>query len=391
MTGSASSTTDVVVDALSTRIGGGITDLLNLLPALSSECPQLRPTVVLSRRYQTELMDRLRPEISICSVDVPPMPSLKRMRFLKSELPRIVERTDAKVVLLMGELISGNAGRPIVAVVRNFNLFARFSSFGFLGSDVRGSLNRLSAQPFVRRLLTRADHLIFVSEAFRNVVCKRYPKVAEKSSVAHLGVDTGFSTQPLDEAYPPPADRYVLSVSGIAPYKNQVTLITAFSRLVTRSGLEDLTLVLAGNLMQRRPYAGLVDLSRELGVERQVRFAGPIPHLGLPAWYRAALVHVMPSLLETFGHPYLEAMACGAPVLASDIPVAHEICGDAAEYFPATDAEELERLMRDIIRDDGRRYQLIERGRRRVERFSWSHTASVVGAQLIRAASKGAG
>jgi glycosyltransferase involved in cell wall biosynthesis len=381
--------TQVLVDALSTRVGGGITDLLNLLPALVRECPQLRLSIVLSTQYQTEIIGGMLPEISVERVDIPPMPSVKRLQFLRSKMPEIVKRRQARVLLCMGELVPRAPGCAMVALVRNLNYFAPWGSLGSFRRELGGSFVRITGKPFIGRLVTRADHLIFVSKASQDDVCRLYPGVRSKSSVAHLGYDPDFCTQPEDVWHQAPTGRYVLSVSALAPHKNQETLIEAFAKLVTHPGFEDLSLVIVGTLMLRRLHKKLVNLSRRLGVDSQVLFTDRLPHSSLPEFYRRSLIHVLPSTLETFGHPYVEAMACGTPVIASDIPVAHEICGNAAEYFPTTDVARLESLMRAVIDDEVKRSEMADRGRTRARDFSWSRTASAVGAQLLKAADQG--
>lgn len=375
--------TEIVIDALSARVGGGVTDLVNLLPALVAQYPQFRFSIVLSRRYQHELMADVPREVAIEEVDLPPMPSLKRLQFLRSRFPQIVNQRRAKGVLCMGELIPPRLGCPLVALVRNPNFFATWGSFGPLGKELRGSLSRASSRPFIRRLVSQADHLIFVSEAFRSDACRLYPAIAKKSSVAHLGFDPDFSTLPEDELHSPPSGRYILSVSGVAPHKNHETLLRAFARLVEEHDCRDLSLVIAGTLLLEGVHRKLVSLSRDLGIEPRVTFTDRLPHSSLPALYRDSLLHVLPSTFETFGHPYVEAMACGTPMVASDIAVAREICRDAAEYFPATDPARLKALMHDLINDKKRRSEMISRGRVRVRDFSWHSTASAVGQQLV--------
>lgn len=378
--------TQVVIDGLSARVGGGITDLVNLLPALVNEYPQLRLTIVLSSRYQTELIQHMVPEISVEPVDVPPMPTLRRLQFLRSELPRLVKERQAKAILCMGELVPPAPGCPLVALVRNANAFATWGAFGSFKKEGRAFIQRTTARPFIKRLVTRADHLIFVSESFRGDACRRYPIVHSKSSVAHLGFDPDFCDLPEDGFHRPPAGRYILSVSGVAPHKNLETLIAAFAKLVKQPGCQDLTLVIVGTLLMKGVHERLMDLSRALKVDSQVVFTDRVPHSSLPAFYRQSLLHVLPSIFETFGHPYVEAMGCGTPVVASDIPVAREICGSAAEFFPTTDATSLESLMRTLIKDEERRSRMVAGGRRRAQDFSWSHTASAVGLQLLKAA-----
>jgi glycosyltransferase involved in cell wall biosynthesis len=107
-------------------------------------------------------------------------------------------------------------------------------------------------------------------------------------------------------------------------------------------------------------------LARLAGV---VRLTGVRSHEETWPLYREADVFVFPSLCESFGYPLVEAMASGLPIVASDIPVHREMCGEAAEYFPMLDAAALAGTLRGLMRDAAARQALAERGSERVERF----------------------
>jgi glycosyltransferase involved in cell wall biosynthesis len=110
-----------------------------------------------------------------------------------------------------------------------------------------------------------------------------------------------------------------------------------------------------------------------------VRLLGVQPYERVWELYAAADIFLFPSLCESFGHPLVEAMACGVPIVASDIAVHREICGDAAEYFPVHDAEALAAKLTCLARDEAARRALAGRGRHRVESFLWeSHVARLL-------------
>ncbi len=95
----------------------------------------------------------------------------------------------------------------------------------------------------------------------------------------------------------------------------------------------------------------------------------------LAALLSGAAAAVVTSLGEGFGLPAVEAAACGAPVVLSDIPAHHESLGDAAEFFPPGDAAELARLLEELLADGERRRAMGEAARRRVAALSWDDTA----------------
>ena len=102
-----------------------------------------------------------------------------------------------------------------------------------------------------------------------------------------------------------------------------------------------------------------------------VRYLGVLPYEQIWQAYREADVFVFPSLCESFGHPLVEAMAGGLPVVASDIPVHREICGEAAQYFPARDAEALAGRLAAVAREGSLREEIARRGTARVRNFLW--------------------
>jgi glycosyltransferase involved in cell wall biosynthesis len=115
---------------------------------------------------------------------------------------------------------------------------------------------------------------------------------------------------------------------------------------------------------------------REVGLQRRVIFGGRVKDEDLPGWYQRARVFVFPSLHEGYGLPVLEAMACGTPVLAGDIPALREVGGDAASYVCPSDTAALARALEDLLRDPELRVRGLERRLARARQFSWRATAA---------------
>ena len=107
-----------------------------------------------------------------------------------------------------------------------------------------------------------------------------------------------------------------------------------------------------------------------------MHFLGSMEYEKLPHLYRNALVFVLPSRLETFGHPLVEAMASGVPIVASDLPICREICQNAALYFDVNDASELAQRIVTLIENPELRQRLREFGLERAKEFSWERTAA---------------
>jgi glycosyltransferase involved in cell wall biosynthesis len=125
-----------------------------------------------------------------------------------------------------------------------------------------------------------------------------------------------------------------------------------------------------------RDFAVLRETIRDLNLDDQVLIPGYVPEEDLPMFYSAADVFVFPSLYEGFGLPVLEAMACGAPVIAQNSSSIPEVLGDAGILVDSADFDNaLVRALEDLLADSSRRQLLRERGLERVKKFSWQKTA----------------
>lgn len=164
--------------------------------------------------------------------------------------------------------------------------------------------------------------------------------------------------------------RFLLFVGTIEPRKNLVTLLRALAQLPERER-PPLAIVgtvgwLADSFEQER---------KRLGLEAWVRLLGPQPNSALAPLYSAATALVYPSLYEGFGLPPLEAMACGAPVVAAATSAIPEVVGDAALLVPPTDDAALAEALRRVLADEGLRAELRARGLARARLFSWERAA----------------
>lgn len=173
---------------------------------------------------------------------------------------------------------------------------------------------------------------------------------------------------------------FILYAGTIRPQKNIPRLIEAFA--VLRGELEnheefrDLRLVIIGDELSRYPGVRRAVVSSR--VENFVRFLGFVPRETLRVFYRAAAAFAFPSLYEGFGLAPLEAMACGTPVVASNLPSLVEAVGDAAELVSPDNVFDIARGIRDVLLDQDRREALIAAGLAQSRRFHWDNTAREV-------------
>jgi glycosyltransferase involved in cell wall biosynthesis len=252
---------------------------------------------------------------------------------------------------------------------------------------------------YLRRGLLRADRVMAVSMA----TCRDVEAVlgipASRMRVIYNAPDPTFhppSTPAIarvhgeEFGYPPEIQRvldryrihypFLLYVGRTNPQKNIPRLVEAFAVLrgeIQENPLyKDLRLLIIGDEISR--YPALRHAVIQSRVEDTVRFLGFVPIDTLRGFYQAASAFVFPSLYEGFGLPPLEAMACGTPVVCSNVSSLPEVVGDAAEIVNPENVFDIARGIREVLLNHERRSQLVERGFDQARRFSWERTAQQV-------------
>jgi glycosyltransferase involved in cell wall biosynthesis len=183
---------------------------------------------------------------------------------------------------------------------------------------------------------------------------------------------------------------YLLYAGTIRPQKNIPRLVEAFA--VVRGELEhhpiyrDLRLVIIGDELSRYPVVRRAVIQTR--VANAVRFLGFVPFDTLRVFYESAAAFVFPSLYEGFGLPPLEAMACGTPVVTSNVSSLPEVVGEAAMIVNPENVFDIARGIKEVLLDDDLRKRLIEAGLQQAQSFSWERTAREVLATYTRVAGK---
>lgn len=223
-----------------------------------------------------------------------------------------------------------------------------------------------------------AAHILTDSEASRRDILQRLRLSPERVTAVPLGVSERFTPRPdpiLDARVRtrydlPPA--YVLYLGGFDRRKNIETLLAVYTWAQDAIG-DHFPLVIAGRLPEgsSRLFVDPRPLARAWGIEDVVRTIGPVAEEDKPALYRGASAFLYPSRYEGFGLPVLEAMACGVPVVASEIPALVELVGDAAYLLPPDDARAMAGALISVLVDFQLGQTLRERGIRRAAAFTW--------------------
>lgn len=227
---------------------------------------------------------------------------------------------------------------------------------------------------FLQNTLHCAVGFICDSAFTRQELLYYYPQLEKKSEVIHLGVGLPV-IQPLEQSalqkWSIKAGEYFLYVGTLAPHKNLVPLIRAFS-ILHQQGYGG-KLVLAGG--RGWMYEEIFAEVEHLKLQGQVIFTNYVTQQELETLYCFASCFITTSIYEGFGLPPLEAMIRGIPVIVSDIPVFHETVADCGLYCDPQNVEDIAQQMLAVLQNHELKKQLIEKGFRQVQQFSWQRAA----------------
>ncbi len=225
---------------------------------------------------------------------------------------------------------------------------------------------------------SRARRVLAISQCTADDLVALLGVPADKIDVTPLGYDKAvFRPLPAaelarfrrDQQLP---ERFWLYLGTLEPRKNLSTLLKAYRRLA-RS--DRLPLVLGGGIGWRGQEV-LAEIER-LGLGDSVTHIGFIPAAKLPFWYNCAEAFVFPSVLEGFGLPVLEAMACATPVVTSDADALQEVAGSAGKRLPSHDIEAWAAALKGVKADRAWRESAQVAGLDRAKQFSWARTAEL--------------
>jgi glycosyltransferase involved in cell wall biosynthesis len=349
--------------------GGGETYLSGIVRGLADIDAVNNYTIFVGPESR-ETFEIDRPNFRCVSARVSQRRRLMRVLYEQLTLPGLARREGVDVLYCPGNAAALRARCALVLGVQSMLHVIRPREVGRLRTIYFRNVMPASAR--------RAEKVIAVSEDCKKVLLESVDIPAEKVSVVHEGVTMNFR-----QPSPPEIERelqaaglqpgFILFVGTLSPYKNADKLIAAFAHLRREFG-EDRHLVFIGGDWEG--YAGeLQQLTRKLSLEAWVHFLGPMAHERLPYFYAGASVFSLPSSIETFGLPVLEAMACGTPVIGSNCSAIPEIVGDAGLIVDPTNTVQYAEAIRRVLREPELRATLKAKGYERVKHFNWQRAA----------------
>ncbi|HEY3413202.1 MAG TPA: glycosyltransferase family 1 protein [Armatimonadota bacterium] len=311
----------------------------------------------------------LLPNTRIIQSRAPGESAWRRMLFEQMSLPLLTARL--RLDVLHGTAFALPIAGTCPGVVSVMDVgFLRFS-------DKHLSANRRYLTAISKASARRAKRIIGISKATAEDCISLLGAPRDRVRIVYCGVDHEiYRPQPAaDVAAFRTAkglpDRFALFVGTLEPRKNLWSLLRAFSK-ARKNGLEQDLVVVGGAGWL---FEDMLRRVRDEGLDDGVRFVGYASTDEMSLWYAAAEYFVYPSLLEGFGLPVAEAMACGTPVITSNVSSLPEVGGDAVEYVTPTDVEDIATRLSEVGGDADKRSRMRCAGLDRASGFRWDEAA----------------
>ncbi len=329
------------INALAASAGGGLTYVRNVLPRLADR-DDARATVLLNAALRGEITESAR--VRVVQGDGPAR-SGRRFWYEQRNLPEVIRRSGADVLLSTGNFALYRSPVPQILLSRN----ALYTSADFQRDlrdrgDYRLWLDIQVKAPLAKWSVRTADCTVAPSATFAR-------ELQSWTGMDVVSIHHGFDHEAFFREPAPlmpdvqgqlaatSGSLRLLFVSHYNYYRNFETLIRALAILKETLRPRRVRLILTCKLNSKDNPGDYradtaAELVRQLRLGEEVVQLGTVPYGSLHHLYRACDLYVTPAYAETFAHPLVEAMASGLPVIASDLAVHREICGEAAVYFP---------------------------------------------------------
>ena len=358
----------IAIDAHSvgTQLAGNETYAVNLIEALAAVDQSNQYTLYVTRQSAIDRFANRWPNFDVKRT-VPHTPLVRIPVTLSAEL-----RRNPVDVLHVQYTAPPLAPCPVVATIHDL-------SFEHL-PETFNRRSRAQLRLTVRRTARKAAQILTLSEFSRRDIVDTYRIAPDRVSVTPAAAPSHFKPiedetelRKIREIYGIERD-YILSVSSIQPRKNLIRLIEAYSCLRgsrPEGKLPQLVLVGKRGWLDNETFRA----AQRHSANNDITFTGYVVEKDLPALYSGATCFVYPSFFEGFGLPVLEAMQCGAPVIAGNRTSIPEVVGKAGLLFDPFDTNSLVQALTRVLDDSEYRAALRIQGLERAREFDWKQTA----------------
>ena len=356
----------VLVNALSARKGGIVTYTNNLLRAFQNRGIDIN--VAVSEYFETKS------DQSISRLNVARFSPLKRLIWEQTLWRKFVSTYNPDILFSSANFGLLNCPVNQILLLREGGLFDPFYLANMTAPlGVWNGVNRYFRRRLMLLSAMSANQIITPTNAMRDLVSLWHPEITEKCSVNPYGtINEAFKPLAVQRKWCEDGICRMIYVSVYYPHKVPRILCQAID-LLRETGFDcHATITMAPSEFTETRGSDLDEIIVNDAARRGVVSLGNYEYETLPELYRSQDVFVFPSVSETFGHPMVEAMSSGLPVVAADTPVNREICGDVALYFEPFSVKGLTDCIHQLDRDKNLRERLSKIGRdRALEKFGW--------------------
>ena len=365
----------IAINALSAVAGGGVTYLNQLFRHLS-EIDKGNEYLIITTKKGKKVLYANYKNFYVLSFKIPSLSIVTRLLWEHLYLWYILKVYKADVLYSPANIGLIFQSFPTIVMIQtvapfDYEMIKKQNIYYRLKFNLLRILTSLS--------IKKARNVIFISDKARKELSHYYKLQKDNTSLIYHGRSEIFKPDldgrrlvEIKQKYG--LDEFILYVSNIYKYKNFSELIHAFS-LIKEQVNAGLKLALVGKSFDDQYTESLKTFVTNEGMEGRIIFYGHIPYEELPYFYVLCKLFVYPSTCENCPNILIEAMACGATVLASNVEPMPEICQDAAIYFNPFDPQDIAEKIQTVLKNNNLIQDLRLRSLKRANYFSWEKTA----------------
>jgi len=366
---------NIAINALSAVAGGGVTYLNQLFKYLS-EIDRENEYLIITTKEGEKVLHADYKNFCVLSFKIPSLSIIIRLLWEQLYLWYILKKYRADVLYSPANIGLIFQSFPTTVMIQtvapfDFEMIKKQNIYYWLKFNLLRILTSLS--------IKKARNVIFISDKAKKELSHYYKLHDSKTFLIYHGKSELFkpdldSSRLMEIKQKYGLDEFILYVSNIYKYKNFLELILAFSLIKDKIN-PNLKLVLVGKNFDDQYTESLKTFVINEGMEDRIIFYGHIPYEELPYFYAMCRLFLYPSTCENCPNILIEAMACGAPILASNIEPMPEICHDAAIYFNPFSPQDIAEKIQTVLSNNILLQELKQRSLERVSHFSWEETA----------------
>jgi glycosyltransferase involved in cell wall biosynthesis len=377
----------VLLNALASTAGGGVTYLRNVLPRLSKCDDSYRFFVLVPAERLSDYSRFSGERLSIETVQTANK-LVGRLFWEQTSLRAYIKSRKIDVLISLGNFALFASPVPQILFNRNDLYFSPYFAKDLKARGLYSELIGHRLKTFLARAsVNQADINITPTRAFADHISNAIRSNKPRFEVLLFGFDLdGFTAnkEPLASEQTAKLNLNencyrILYVSHYNYFRNFETLIRALPIIkdeIRRKEAKDIQLVLTTDIRRGAVYGGYdstqaATLIEKLGVDGNIAMLGNVPYDKLHQVYRLCDLFVCPSYAESFSHPLVEAMAMGLPMIAANLDVHREVCGETAVYFDVFNERQLAERCVDVLRNKWLKENLVRTGAERIRQFSW--------------------